>query len=1141
MAAPSLLWFNPRTLEKQCDPVIWQRAQALFRQQAVLDLDIEAEGGHWLLLGEVQGTQSEPYETSVELVLQDGAVHHWGGRCSCPVGHNCKHAVALLIKAAYQGRAILGSEAHLANPEALQAARAQAQSEAAAQAQRLADAKLLGWLDQIQHTRTGPVPASSPAEIPPEVLVYLLAVHGASGATPLLHLEAGVSYRKRSGGWARVKALRAPPLPGQALYDQATAADREVLQLLRALQSATRLSSYASAFSADVVPSGQAGVLALQLAAATGRLFLDDGTGQPDAAVQWGPARQVHWQWQELRPPTAPEPLWHLRAKLTEPSTRLCVNTPPLYLDTSLALCGPLQAEGVDAAALALLVRAPAVGASSLERQQAALVAALGPVPLPPHLDTAGMLRGITPTPCLLLRANAAADIGLFGLVQAALSFDYDGHRGWWAGQGSTVVVENAQGRWLLQRDAEAEFDAMGTLIDLGLHTDGSGSFHLLGAQPQQRWLEWADTDFARLREAGFEVTLDDSLAHWITRADALEVQLTPQDGDAQQASPWFDLSLGMEINGERQNVLPWLPDLIAAAAQAPKDPVTGAPQLAPFLFLPKADGTGFVRLPTAPLQPWMAALLELVGERPKDFQGDTLRLTRLDALRTAASVGEGAAWDGAQALRDTVRALCGQTDIPTVPVPSSVQATLRGYQQQGLNWLQFLRTAGLGGVLADDMGLGKTLQTLAHIQVEKDAGRLTLPALIVAPVSLMGNWQREAARFCPELRTVVVHGAERHATGKLADYDVVIAPYSLLKRDEERWRNQAWHLLVLDEAQNIKNASTHAAQVVSSLDARHRLCLSGTPMENHLGEIWSLFHFLMPGFLGSQARFTQLFRTPIEKQGDSERMAQLRARITPFMLRRTKALVAGELPPKVETVLRVELQGAQADLYETIRLGMEKTVREALVSKGLAKSHITILDALMKLRQVCCDPHLLSLESAQKVQESAKLEQLMDMLPEMVEEGRRVLVFSQFTSMLGRIEARLKDAGLRWTKLTGQTQKREEAIAQFTSGSVPIFLISLKAGGVGLNLPQADTVIHFDPWWNPAAEAQATDRAHRIGQTQSVFVYKLVAQGTIEERILALQERKADLGERIYREATERSAPLFSETDLAELLKPLD
>ena len=597
-----------------------------------------------------------------------------------------------------------------------------------------------------------------------------------------------------------------------------------------------------------------------------------------------------------------------------------------------------------------------------------------------------------------------------------------------------------------------------------------------------------------------------------------------------------------MELDGQRHNVLPWLPDLIAQAAQHPPDPATGQPQLPPFVYVPRGDAQGgFVRLPTEPLRPWLAALLELVGERGADFSQPSLRLSRLEALRASAALGEGAVWQGAASLQALVQKLQGASPIAEVPLPASMHASLRPYQQQGLNWLQFLRAQGLGGILADDMGLGKTLQTLAHIQVEKDAGRLTAPALVIAPVSLMGNWHSEAARFCPGLRTLVLHGAGRHElSDSVAEHDLVIAPYSLLQRDRERWLQLQWHLVVLDEAQNIKNASTNVAQVVSALQARHRLCLSGTPMENHLGEIWSLFHFLMPGFLGSQQRFRELFRNPIEKQGDTGRLAQLRARVAPFMLRRTKALVASELPPKVETVMRVELRGAQADLYETIRLGMEKTVREALHSKGLAKSQITILDALLKLRQVCCDPHLVPLESARQVRESAKMAQLMELLPEMLAEGRRVLLFSQFTSMLGLIEAELQARGLPWVKLTGQSQKRDEIIQRFTSGEVPLFLISLKAGGVGLNLPQADTVIHYDPWWNPAAEAQATDRAHRIGQTQNLWVVKMVAQGTIEERILALQERKAQLAQSIYGGEAARREPLFTESDLQQLLRPL-
>ncbi|WP_335622417.1 DEAD/DEAH box helicase [Acidovorax carolinensis] len=805
-------------------------------------------------------------------------------------------------------------------------------------------------------------------------------------------------------------------------------------------------------------------------------------------------------------------------------------------------MCGQVVADGLGAAQLALLLKAPALSAAALQKHHAEVARRLGGLlPLPPVLGPLTRVQGVKPVARLYLAPVPVGDVPDLGLITAQLRFDYRGHAGWWAGQELDVLVTAADGsQVLLQRDARAELDAIERLMDLGLLATDDGLFGIPGERPQNDWMHWADNGFGVLRDAGFELTLDAALGGWITHADALAVALQPE-GDDEATSPWFALSLGMEINGVRHNILPWLPDLIAAAASQPVDPATGLPQLPSHVYLPSQVGPGFVRLPTDTLRPWMAALLDLVGDRAHDFNGDSLKLSRMDALRTSAALGEGAVWEGAGALRAMVAQLKGASSLPEVPLPAGVRATLRPYQQQGLNWLQFLSAHGLAGVLADDMGLGKTLQTLAHIQVEKDAGRLTRPALIIAPVSLMGNWQREAARFCPGLCSLVLHGAGRHEVAESVDeHDLVIAPYSLLQRDRERWLAHEWHLVVLDEAQNIKNASTHAAQVVSQLQARHRLCLSGTPMENHLGEVWSLFHFLMPGFLGSQQRFKEVFRTPIEKLGDSTRMAQLRARIRPFMLRRTKALVASELPPKVETVMPVEMTGAQADLYETIRLGMEKTVREALQSKGLAKSQITILDALLKLRQVCCHPQLVPLDAAKKVKTSAKLDQLMALLPEMLAEGRRILLFSQFTSMLTLIEAELKKRNLPWVKLTGQSQRRDAIIEQFTSGQVPLFLISLKAGGVGLNLPQADTVIHYDAWWNPAVENQATDRAHRIGQTQSVWVIKLVAQGTIEERILALQERKAQLASSLYSDAAGRKEPLFTESDLAELLQPL-
>jgi superfamily II DNA or RNA helicase len=881
--------------------------------------------------------------------------------------------------------------------------------------------------------------------------------------------------------------------------------------------------------------------MVLERAAATGFLVESSPDRDVGSPLHWGDVQDLGWRWHEGVGGHGQDTAWQLQPNLSSPTATLCGSDPLFYMDSHRMTCGLVRLpEGMGPTQVNAFLQAPRVPTWVIEKHQAGLLRSLGQVPQPPVLPPVETISGVKPLWRLHLSPVPADLVAVAGMVTAQLDFDYQGWQGWWQDEPVAVMVERHGQRVMLVRDLISERHAIEVLQAMGLEDEGDGMFGMSAGPQQSLWLQWADEQFAPLVAAGFVVTTDASLRDWVRRADELIVHMQPE-GDDDTTSPWFDLSLGLEIGGQRINVLPWLPQWLQTLANSPLDEATGQPVLPPFVYMPAQDGPGFIRVPTDTLKPWIAALMELLGERHGEFSGDNLRLSRLEALRASASLGEGVMWAGADALRELVQQLSGRTELPEVPVPAGLQAEMRPYQHQGLSWLQFLRTHGLAGILADDMGLGKTLQTLAHILCEKEAGRLTQPALIVAPVSLLGNWQREAQRFCPGLRSLVLHGTGRHdLASNMAEVDMVIAPYSLLQRDRERWLATHWHLVVLDEAQNIKNASTQAAQVVMELSARHRVCLSGTPMENHLGEIWSLFHFLMPGFLGSQQRFKVLFRNPIEKHADGARLTQLRARITPFMLRRTKALVAGELPPKVETTMRVELTGKQADLYETIRLGMEKTVRDALATQGMAKSQIAILDALLKLRQVCCDPGLVPLEAARKVKTSAKMEQLMDVLPEMLAEGRRVLLFSQFTSMLTLIEAELKKRKLSWVKLTGQTQKRDEVIQRFTTGEVPLFLISLKAGGVGLNLPQADTVIHFDPWWNPAVENQATDRAHRIGQTQSVWVIKLVAQGTIEERILALQDRKAALANDLYSGSASRKQPLFSETDLQELLKPL-
>jgi SNF2 family DNA or RNA helicase len=517
--------------------------------------------------------------------------------------------------------------------------------------------------------------------------------------------------------------------------------------------------------------------------------------------------------------------------------------------------------------------------------------------------------------------------------------------------------------------------------------------------------------------------------------------------------------------------------------------------------------------------------------------------------VQRAAAVSRIARWlesaPGKVTMRDPQRLVARGRALLEEPAharpAAGLRATLRPYQLSGVAFLQRLRSIGCGGVLADDMGLGKTLQTIAHLCAEKDAGRLARPALIVTPTSLAFNWARELERFAPHLRCLMLVGAQRRSLiARIGGHDLVVSTYPVLVRDADRLEKVRFSTIVLDEAQAIKNARSLTHRALARLRAEHRICLSGTPVENDLGELWALFDFLEPALLGSEPSFRRSFRGPIETQGDEDRMAALRALVAPYVLRRHKRDVAPELPEKTELLRPVELAGKQRELYEQIRVAAHSEVRRAIRKKGLAASTLSILDAIMKLRQVCCDPRLVGLAEARAVTESAKYEALIRLLELEIPQGRRVLVFSQFTSMLALIARGLEERGIEYTTLTGQTRDRRAAVDAFESGSVPLFLISLKAGGTGLNLVSADTVVHYDPWWNPASQSQATDRAHRIGQTKPVFVHHLYVAGSVEERVLQMQRRKAWLAGALLGEPPAGPTPL-SELDVERLLSPLD
>jgi len=425
------------------------------------------------------------------------------------------------------------------------------------------------------------------------------------------------------------------------------------------------------------------------------------------------------------------------------------------------------------------------------------------------------------------------------------------------------------------------------------------------------------------------------------------------------------------------------------------------------------------------------------------------------------------------------------------------------------------------GPIKVRDIDAAQLVSDITHILAEKKSGRnASLPSLVIAPTSVVMNWQREITKFADEMKVLVLQGSKRHSLfASMQKFDVVLTSYALIHRDLQEFEKQQFHITVLDEAQHIKNPQAQVSYAVKQLHSRHRICLSGTPVENHLGELWSLMSFLMPELLGPQDAFNETYRNPIEKTQNKSAKENLNRRVGPLIMRRTKHDVAKELPPKTEIVHTVTMTNEQKDLYETVRATMDKKVRQALAAKG-RDAQIIFLDALLKLRQICCHPSLLA--NNESATESGKFEYLVDLLTTLRKENHRTLIFSQFTSMLDLIEAYLKSEEISYLKLTGATKNRQELVERFQAGEGEVFLISLKAGGTGLTLTGADNVIHYDPWWNPAAENQATDRAYRIGQDKPVFVHKLICENTVEQRIQQMQAKKSKIADNILDGATE-------------------
>ncbi|MFI8479847.1 DEAD/DEAH box helicase [Pseudomonas sp. NPDC078700] len=758
-------------------------------------------------------------------------------------------------------------------------------------------------------------------------------------------------------------------------------------------------------------------------------------------------------------------------------------------------------------------------------------------------------LEGIPPQPILSLGSHARVHFDarkgrMLEQTQhrAALAFNYQEHLAYGRQGKDLLIRQHADLNLRVIRDPNAESRLRKRLTDMGLSVALRQSEALGEHQGEHfelpneaSWLRFVENHLPTLREEGWKIEMQPGFHYDLAQIDDWYVEIEePTEHD------WFDLELGVTVDGQRISLLPVLLQAIRRTPWLLNGDAVAQRQDEDMLLVSLTQTDQRVALPFARLKPMLATLGELFFRDPAEISSK-IRLPRADAPRlNQLAQGPDLEWHGGEQLRGFAHRLQALPAFKA-KIPSELQAKLRPYQVQGLAWMQALSELEMGGLLADDMGLGKTLQTLAHILSEKQAGRLQQPALIVMPTSLIPNWQDEAARFAPTLRVLALHGSKRRSLFKLIDQnDVLLTTYALLPRDLKILSEHRYHLLILDEAQNIKNPRSKTALAAGQIRARQRLCLTGTPLENHLGELWSLFNFLMPDWLGDSKSFSRDYRTPIEKQGNEQRLAHLHGRIKPFVLRRKKEDVARELPPKTEITYWVDLSAAQRDRYETLRLAMDKKVRAEITRQGLARSQIVILEALLRLRQACCDLRLLDdSEATLKSSDSGKLSALLTMLEELFAEGRKVLLFSQFTSMLGLIEAELIARNVSYVKLTGSTQDRRTPVEQFQAGEHSIFLISLKAGGAGLNLTAADTVIHFDPWWNPASEAQASDRAYRIGQDKPVFVYKMITRGSVEEKIQQLQQAKAGLARGVL-EGGSQAQWRLTEDDLQALFEPL-
>ncbi len=696
-------------------------------------------------------------------------------------------------------------------------------------------------------------------------------------------------------------------------------------------------------------------------------------------------------------------------------------------------------------------------------------------------------VREITaePVPRLYLREEE-------GTFRATLAFGYENYEVEADPKAPPLKVINEPGSWSVirihrQREREAEYYQMLTDARYGLkragYEFGPAIFQL---RARTHPLDFLTKCIPLLAQAGFEIYGQENLKSARLKAVTPTLRVSIVSG-----IDWFDIE-AVAVYGDQAVSLR---EILKAARRGER-------------YIKLADGT-FGQIP----EEWLQRYKHLFGMAEETEKGVRVHDTQLPLLEPL--LNDAAEVQAAQEFQERRERLRTFEKITPQPLPRGFRGELRPYQKAGVDWLHFLHEYRFGGILADDMGLGKTIQALAFLQSLKERGEADRASLLVVPKSLLVNWQREIARFTPELRVLEFTGVGRAKDPSLFDqYDIVITTYGTMLRDIEFLRTYRFHYAILDESQAIKNPLAKTARAARLLNADHRLVMTGTPVENTTFELWSQFAFVNPGLLGSLEYFKEAFAGPIERDRDEEAANLLRKLVYPFILRRTKAQVAPELPPRTERILFTDLEPDQRKIYNRLRDRYRAELLGLIDRQGMDDARMRILEGLLRLRQVCIHPALV--EPTYRG-ESAKFELLAETLETLMAEGHKALIYSQFVEVLKLVRKHLDARGVRYAYLDGQTRDRHAQVDLFQSDpNVPFFLLSLKAGGVGLNLTAAEYVIHLDPWWNPAVEMQAADRAHRIGQESPVFIYKFIARDTVEEKILLLQERKRDLVEQL-------------------------